>query len=41
LNAEVRPGDEADQKDLAAHVLEAQENLNAAKALPPETLTIR
>lgn len=40
LNAEVRPGDEADQKDLAAHVLEAQENLNAAKALPPETLTI-
>jgi len=40
LNAEVRPGDEADQKDLAAHVLAAQENINAAKDLPAGTLTI-
>jgi len=40
LNAEVRPGDEADQKDLAAHVLEAQENINEAKELPAGTLTI-
>lgn len=40
LNAEVRPGDEADQKDLAAHVLEAQENINLAKDLPAGTLTI-
>jgi transposase len=40
LNAEVRPGDEPDQKDLAAHVLEAQANINAAKDLPAGTLTI-
>jgi len=40
LKAEVRPGDEADQKDLAAHVLEAQEHLNAVKDLPVGTMTI-
>lgn len=40
LNAEVRPGDEADQKDLATHVLEAQENINAVKDLPAASLTI-
>jgi DNA-binding transcriptional regulator YhcF (GntR family) len=40
LNAEVRPGDEPDHKDLARHVLEAQENLNEAKDLPAGTLTI-
>jgi len=40
LNAEVRPGDEPDQKDLASHVLEAQENINEAKDLPAGTLTI-
>jgi transposase len=40
LHAEVRPGDEPDQKDLAAHVLEAQENINAAKDLPVGSLTI-
>jgi len=40
LNAEVRPGDEPDQKDLALHVLEAQENLNEVKDLPAGTLTI-
>ena len=41
LNAEVRPGDEPDQKDLALHVLEAQENLNEVKDLPAGTLTIK
>ncbi len=40
LNAQVRPGDQADQKDLAAHVLEAQENINQARNLPAGTLTI-
>ena len=40
LKAEVRLGDEADQKDLAAHVLEAQEHINAVKDLPVGTLTI-
>jgi transposase len=40
LNAEVRPGDEPDHKDLALHVLEAQENLNEVKDLPAGTLTI-
>jgi transposase len=40
LNAEVRPGDELDQKDLASHVLEAQENINEVKELPSGTLTI-
>jgi transposase len=40
LNAEVRPGDETDQKDLAAHVLEAQENINEVKDLPAGTMTI-
>jgi len=41
LRAEVRPGDEADQKDLAAHVLEAQANINEVQALPPDSLTIK
>jgi transposase len=40
LNAEVRPGDEPDQKDLALHVLEAQANINEARDLPAGTLTI-
>ena len=40
VQAEVRLGDEADQKDLAAHVLEAQENINQAQNLPAGTLTI-
>jgi transposase len=41
LRAEVRPGDEADQKDLAAHVLEAQANINEVQALPADSLTIK
>jgi transposase len=40
LKAEVRPGDEADQKDMALHVLEAQENINEVQNLPAGTLTI-
>jgi transposase len=40
LQAEVRLGHEPDQKDLAQHVLEAQENINDVKALPSGTLTI-
>jgi transposase len=40
VNAEVRPGDEPDHQDLAAHVLEAQENINAVKGLPVGTLTL-
>jgi transposase len=40
LQAEVRPGNESDQKDLAVHVLEAQENVNTVKGLPSGTLTI-
>jgi transposase len=41
LHAEVRPGDEADQKDLAAHILEAQANLNEAQDIPADRLTIK
>lgn len=40
LRAEVRSGDEADQKDLAVHVLEAQVNINVVKELPADSLTI-
>jgi transposase len=40
LKAEVRPGDEADQRDLATHVLEAQEHINAVQDLPAGSLTI-
>ncbi len=40
LLAEVRPGNESDQKDLAVHVLEAQENVNTVKGLPSGSLTI-
>ena len=41
LRAEVRPGDEADQKNLAAHVLEAQANINEVQDLPADSLTIK
>src|ERR1700687_2077851 len=40
LQAGVRLGDEPDQKDLAQHVLEAQENINAVQDLPSGSLTI-
>jgi transposase len=39
--AEVRPGDQADHKEMAARVLEAQENINAASGEKPDTLTIQ
>jgi len=40
LQAEVRLGDEADQQDLAAHVLQAQVNINLAQDRPVDSLTI-
>ena len=41
LHAEVRLGHEADQKDLAVHVLQAQANINQAQGQPADSLTIR
>ena len=41
LNAEVRSGDEADQKDLAAHILEAQTNINEVQDIAADSLTIK
>lgn len=41
LKAEVRPGNEADQKDLAAHILEAQANINEVQELAADRLTIK
>ena len=40
LQAEVRLGHEADPKDLAVHVLQAQQNLNQAQGRPADSLTI-
>jgi transposase len=40
LQAEVRLGHEADQKDLAVHVLQAQANINLVQDRPPNALTI-
>jgi transposase len=41
LQAEVRLGHEADPKDLALHVLQAQENINQVQDRPAESLTIQ
>ena len=41
LQAEVRLGHEADQKDLAVHVLQAQVNINLAQDRPADSLTIQ
>lgn len=41
LQAEVRLGHEADQKDLARHVLQAQANINQAQERPADSLTIQ
>ena len=41
LQAEVRLGHEADQKDLALHVLQAQANINQAQDRPADSLTIQ
>ena len=40
LHAEVRLGDEADQKDLSLHVLQAQVNINQAQDSAADHLTI-
>ena len=40
LQAEVRSGHETDQKDLSLHVLQAQENINQARGLAADDLTI-
>jgi transposase len=40
LRAEVRLGDEADQKDLSLHVLQAQVNINQAQDSAADNLTI-
>jgi transposase len=40
VQAMVHPGDQLDHQDVAARVLEAQQNINAARAQPAETLTI-
>jgi transposase len=41
VQAEVRLGHEADLKDLAVHVLQAQENINQAQDRPADSLTIQ
>jgi transposase len=41
LQAEVRLGHEADQKDLALHVLQAQVNINQTQDRPADSLTIQ
>jgi transposase len=41
LHAEVRLGHEADQKDLAVHVLQAQANINLVQDRPADSLTIQ
>lgn len=41
LQAEVRLGHAADQKDLALHVLQAQANINQAQERPADSLTIQ
>ena len=41
LQAEVRLGHEADPKDLALHVLQAQVNINQAQDRPADALTIQ
>jgi IS5 family transposase len=41
VQAEVRLGHEADQKDLSLHVLQAQENINQAQKAAPDDLTLQ
>ena len=41
VQAEVRLGHEADQKDLSVHVLQAQVNINQAQAAPMDRLTLQ
>jgi len=41
VQAEVRLGHEADQKDLSLHVLQAQANINQAQVAAPDDLTLQ
>jgi len=41
VQAQVQPGDEADHKDMAGRILEAQQNLNRACDEPLDTLTVQ
>ena len=41
VQAEVHPGDQADHKDMAARVLEAQQTMNQASGDEPSTLTVQ
>lgn len=41
VQAEVNPGDQADQQDAAAKIFTAQQTINAARQEPAETLTIQ
>ena len=40
VQADVHPGDQADHKEMAARVLEAQQTINAATGEKPDTLTV-
>lgn len=40
VQADVHPGDQADHKEVAARVLEAQQAINQACEQPPDTLTV-
>jgi transposase len=40
VQAEVHPGDQADHKEMATRVLEAQQTINQAAGEKPETLTV-
>ena len=40
VQAEVHPGDQADHKEMATRVLEAQQTINEASAEPIDTLTV-
>lgn len=41
VQADVHPGDQADHKEMAARVLEAQQTINEATGENPDTLTVR
>lgn len=40
VQADVHPGDQADHKEMATRVLEAQQTINAATGQKPDTLTV-
>jgi transposase len=40
VQADVHPGDQADHKEMATRVLEAQQTMNQACEQPPDTLTV-